>query len=110
MPAEWEDTFFLAAGVVYRLNTDTRLRAGISFDENPIPDRNRTPRLPGSDAITLALGSGFRLGDATSIDLALQYSVFEEAPVEQTDPAAGTLDGKFELELLVASVQWSYRF
>jgi len=110
LPADWQDAVYVSAGVVYRSTERLSLRAGIGYDQSPIPDSTRSPRLPGSDAVTLTAGAGFKLNDSVSLDLAIQYAIYDEARISLEEPGAGSLNGSFENNLLVSSLQLSMRF
>lgn len=55
----WQDSWFAALGLSYRPTTDWTLRAGVAYDESPVPDDTRTPRIPDADRTWLSLGAGF---------------------------------------------------
>lgn len=56
---EWDDTFMVAVGANYRLTDRWTLRGGVGYDESPVNDDNRTPRIPDSDRTWLGLGASF---------------------------------------------------
>lgn len=55
-PERWDDTWFVALGAEYRPRDDLALTAGAAFDQSPIDDRFRTPRIPGNDRTWVSLG------------------------------------------------------
>jgi long-chain fatty acid transport protein len=70
----WHDTFMVSVGGSYRLNPDLVLRAGLGYDETPIPDaQHRDPRLPDASRIQLAFGLGYQITPATSVDVAYEH-------------------------------------
>ncbi|HSO19351.1 MAG TPA: outer membrane protein transport protein, partial [Desulfosarcina sp.] len=58
---EWDDTWRYSLGGIFRPIDPLELRAGVAFDETPIPDaRRRTPRIPGADRIWVTFGAGYQ--------------------------------------------------
>ncbi|HEY0269033.1 MAG TPA: outer membrane protein transport protein, partial [Methyloradius sp.] len=66
----WENTIRLALGVNYHYSQRLKLRTGIAYDESPVSDTNRTPRIPDNDRYWLSVGANYKLSDNSSIDIA----------------------------------------
>ena len=50
VPENWEDSWRFSGGVSYQATEDLKLRAGVAFDQSPIPSpAYRSPRIPDSD-------------------------------------------------------------
>ncbi|MCF6179777.1 MAG: outer membrane protein transport protein, partial [Geopsychrobacter sp.] len=45
----WEDTWRYSIGATFRATDDLLLRTGLAYDETPILDEFRTPRIPGEN-------------------------------------------------------------
>ena len=109
-PQGWDDTLSVAVGATFRTAGAWTFRAGVARDGSPIPDRTRSPRLPGSDAWSFSVGAAYRLSEDVEVDVAYQRTFLDAAPIDLADPAAGRLVGEFDQELEVASVQLRWRF
>jgi long-chain fatty acid transport protein len=110
LPADWHDSWFFSVGVNYLYSDRLTLRAGVGYDQSPIPERTRTPRLPGSDTLDLAIGTGYKLYDDVQFDFAYQLVAFRDAGIHLNDPIQGDLNGKFDLLAHVFSVQLRRQF
>lgn len=102
---DWEDAWRFSFGVTWKPNRRWTLRGGVAFDQSPIPDRTRTPRIPGNDRIWLALGAGYRFNRCFALDVAWAHIFVEDGDVDQSDPSRGRLLGRFESQVDVFAVQ-----
>ena len=53
----WHSTAFISLGGEYRVTPDLTLRAGIAWDQSPVPNSTRTPRIPDSNRYWLSAGA-----------------------------------------------------
>jgi long-chain fatty acid transport protein len=106
----WNNSMRYAVGVDYRHNGDWTLRGGLAFDESPIPnDRLRTPRIPGEDRTWVALGFGYRMSPAVSIDVGYAHLFVSDPEVDSGGPTIGRLTGEYDaaVDLLSAQLVWN---
>ncbi len=107
----WEDTFRYALGVHYRHSEQLLLRAGIAYDETPIPDpEHRTPRIPGNDRTWVALGLSYRATPQLSFDLGYAHLFVDDTRIIDRNKLGATLEGEFEsaVDILSGQVVWNY--
>lgn len=112
-PELWEDTWRFALGGTYRMNDALKLRAGLAYDETPVPDSTRTPRLPDGDRTWIAIGVQWRASDTWTIDAGYAHLFSEDVQLDQdanNAPLNGDLIGEQTSDVDVLSVQASYRF
>ena len=106
----WSQTLRYGLGLVYDYGHPWTLRAGLAFDESPSQNvALNTPRVPDGDRITLSLGAGYAIDEHFSVDAAYTRLLVDDmasANVQQ----GHTLNGVFELEADVFSMQARYRF
>ena len=91
----WDSILVLALGAEYQLSSRWRVRAGYSYNENPISDSQSTFNLPAPAVIQhhAALGASYCFGPSTCIDFAYRHG-FEnsvEGPVGH--PTMGEVPG-----------------
>nr|WP_297459630.1 TonB-dependent receptor [uncultured Halomonas sp.] len=86
----YEDAWQYALGTSYQLNPAWVLRAGVSFDESPISDEDRTVRVPTGDRTIYSLGAGWTPIPDLTIDVAYTYLTEDSEPVSQTRSYPGT--------------------
>jgi len=107
----WHDTGFYALGLNYRLNARWLLRAGVAYDESPVPDaEHRTPIGPDNDRRWYAVGATYAPGSAFSVDAALAYIDMNDAVIDNTDSQGHRLTGRYRLSGGFLSVQASWRY
>jgi long-chain fatty acid transport protein len=111
-PEGWHDSWRYALGATYALSEQVLLRAGVAFDETPVPDATRTPRLPDSDRTWLAIGARWSRGPLL-LDFGFAHLFAEEVALRQDGgnaAASGVLNGVQSADVEVLSAQLVYRF
>lgn len=112
-PELWDDTWRVALGATYRLNPAVKLRAGVAFDETPVPDRTRTPRLPDPDRTWVAFGVRWEASEAFVIDAGYAHLFSDDVPLNQSQDnvaAFGLLNGMQESSVDIVGVQAAFKF
>jgi long-chain fatty acid transport protein len=112
-PELWDDTWRFSLGGTYRMSEQLKLRAGIAYDETPVPDSTRTPRLPDGDRTWIAIGVQWVASGAWTIDAGYAHLFSEDVRLNQDANNAslnGHLIGEQTSDVDVVSVQASYRF
>src|SRR5262249_10140720 len=62
--ANWDDSWFVSGGLEYAVNESWTLRAGAAYDDTPVPDETRSPRIPDTGRFWLAAGATWHVTDA----------------------------------------------
>lgn len=112
-PEKWKDTWRYAIGGVYSLSQTFALRAGVAYDETPVPDATRTPRLPDPDRTWVAVGAHWAPTSSITVDFAYAHLFSDDAPIDQNDgntAAYGRVAGKQSSDIDIVSAQLFYRF
>ncbi|WP_156777007.1 OmpP1/FadL family transporter [Nitrococcus mobilis] len=113
---DWQDTWFASIGASYRLTNRWLLRAGLAYDQTPIPDpRHRTPRIPGSDRKWLALGTTYSPVANFDITGSWVHAFLSDADSnlkagDEGNSARGNLTGTYKVSADVFSLQAAWRF
>jgi len=100
---EYEDTWMVSIGGVYRLNQDWTLRAGVGFDESPTPDAYRDTGVPDKDRYMVGVGFGYQIAPSVSLDVgyahyfAAGHATMNES-VNRIEPITGLviLNGRYD--------------
>jgi long-chain fatty acid transport protein len=87
--ADWHDTIFASLGGEYRLDEGWKLRAGIGFDQSPVPDATRNPRIPDADRLWLAAGLEARLSPGARLHLAYGHLFNSDSSIGLTQSQPG---------------------
>ena len=115
-PEDWEDSWRYSMGLEYSPGSAWTWRAGVAFDETPIPNAElRTPRIPGEDRTWLSFGFSYEASDNMSIDFAYAHLFVDDARINNTTtnlpPGANfTLTGEFDSTTDIISAQMTYKF
>lgn len=106
----WENTWRFAVGLECRVNAAWQLRAGIAYDESPVPNQQlRTPRLPDNDRTWLALGLG-RTWRHGTIDVGYAHLVVDDTPIDRVGGTGDRLRGDYDSAADVFSVEVGFDF
>lgn len=112
-PELWDDSWRFALGATYRMNEAWKLRVGVAYDETPVSDATRTPRLPDPDRTWIAFGAQYDAGGALTFDVGYAHLFSDDVPLSPGHalPAAGgVLVGEQESSVDIVAVQVTYRW
>jgi long-chain fatty acid transport protein len=115
-PENFKNTWKVALGAHYRYNSAWLLRGGVAIDQSPVPDVDRTPRLPDANRTWLALGAQYRVASNLTIDAGAAYVLVKKATIDNSGSApggsavSGRLAGHYSSNTLIASAQVCYSF
>ena len=110
----WEDTLRIAFGLNYRTYPDWLLRAGVAYDQTPIPNKERrTPRIPGNDRLWFSVGLGHRLNKAMNIDVGYSHLRISNAEIHNELESSlsvlnATVVGEYEADVDIVSAQLTW--
>ncbi len=112
---EWEDTWRYSIGATYSPNDTWIFRAGLAFDESPIPGaEHRTPRIPGEDRLWVTFGTGYAFSENLMLDFGYAHIFVDDPKIEKTatgeDAARGALVGEFDASVDIFSLELKYMF
>ena len=107
----WRDTVTVSVGGTYKLTPDLILRAGLGFDQTPVPDpQHRDARLPDASRIETAIGFGYRITPATSVDVAYEHLFGDTVKLNTVTPTGDLTVGTTNLSADIFAVQLTVRF
>ncbi len=107
----WHDNFNVAIGGTYRATPNLTLRAGLGYDETPIPNAmRRNPRLPDASRFVTAVGFGYVITPTTSIDFAYEHLFGGRVGIRATSATGDQLIGSTDLSADVFAVQLTVRY
>lgn len=112
-PEHWVDTWRFAIGGTYTVTPALKLRAGIAYDQTPVPDATRTPRLPDPDRTWLAIGAHWQATDAIRLDFGYAHLFSDDVPLNENagnTNASGFLIGRQESSVDIVSLQVTLAF
>jgi long-chain fatty acid transport protein len=112
-PEQWRDTWRFALGGTYAMNERLTLRAGVAFDETPVPDETRTPRLPDTDRTWVAIGARWQPSPSLLLDFGYAHLFSDTVPLDQdagNAAASALINGDQHSDIDIVSAQVVYRF
>ncbi len=110
-PENFRDTWRISAGANYRYSDTWILRGGVAYDQSPVRDAQRTPRLPDQDRTWLALGVQYKFSPSLAIDLAYAYIWIRDPSINQNEgstAANGLISGSYRSNVNIVGLQLTY--
>ena len=105
----WHDTWAYAVGTSYQLTKQVVLRTGLTFDQSPTNNTDRSPRIPTGDRTIFSVGLGYAVMDNMTIDLAYSYLKEEDVKVNNT-AAPSSYRAKYENSANGFGLGMTYKF
>ncbi|WP_332761872.1 OmpP1/FadL family transporter [Pseudomonas koreensis] len=106
----WHDTWAYAVGTSYQLNKEWVLRTGLTFDQSPTNNEDRSPRIPTGDRTIFSIGAGWSPTDDLTIDVAYSYLKEESVHIRNENNRGQSYDAKYENSANGFGVGATYRF
>lgn len=106
----WHDTWAYAIGTSYQLNKEWVLRTGLTFDQSPTNNHDRSPRIPTGDRTIFSIGAGWTPIEELTIDVAYSYLKEEKVNVNRSNALGQTYNAKYENSANGFGVGATYRF
>lgn len=113
----FKDVWRFGLGAKYQLNETLNLRAGVAYDQSPVPDdAHRTMTVPDSDRTWLSFGARWQMNKATSLDFGYAHIFFKDSSTSRavTDTnetvVLQTVRGNFQTSVNLYSMQLNYNF
>jgi long-chain fatty acid transport protein len=108
-PENWKDTVRVAVGVTHHYNRQWLARAGLAYDQAPVPDAFRTARIPDNNRTWLSFGGQYKPTPASAIDLGYSHLFVNDSSINSPTPAPA-LVGTYKNSVDILSVQYTYSF
>ncbi|MGZ9667196.1 OmpP1/FadL family transporter [Pseudomonas sp. GNP014] len=106
----WHDSWAYAVGTSYQLNKEWVLRTGLTFDQSPTNNVDRSPRIPTGDRTIFSIGAGWSPTEDLTIDVAYSYLKEESVKIRNENARGQTYDAKYENSANGFGVGATYRF
>ncbi|HYL02680.1 MAG TPA: outer membrane protein transport protein [Steroidobacteraceae bacterium] len=112
-PLNFKNSWRVGAGLEYQLNPQWLLRGGVAYDQAPVQDAFRNPRLPDNDRTWLAVGARFEPAAGWAIDAGYAYLRVKNGTSELATagpPFPDSLMGTYRANVSVLGLQASFHF
>lgn len=112
-PEDFRDAWRYSLGASYAATDQWTLRGGLAFDQSPVRDAERTPRLPDNDRRWITAGAQYRYSPQLSFDAAYAHIYINTTHINQDAgdvEANGLVMGGYHSYVNMLAVQANYRF
>jgi long-chain fatty acid transport protein len=102
----WKDTYHVAWGAQYKLDSDWTLTGGVAYDSNPVSDQNRNAQLPVDKQMRYAVGAQYALMDSLTVGGYVNYADLFNAEIK-----AKNFGGDFDYNnatQIIANMTWKF--
>ncbi len=111
----WQNNYRTSLGVTFMPTDIWTFRAGTAYDTSAVPAKeHRTPRVPDSDRIWVALGIGYKISDTFNLDLGYAHLFINDPQIDKKptgeDLLRGGLKGTYEAYVNILSAQLTVLF
>lgn len=111
----WEEAYRGALGLSYAMNERFSLKAGLAYDQSPVPDEFRTPRVPDNDRSWISFGVSHKAMENLSLDFGYSHLFVKDSKINNTfessaSALASTLKGSYSNSVDILSLQLNWLF
>jgi long-chain fatty acid transport protein len=112
-PENFEDAWRFSVGATYHWTDAWSFRGGLAYDQSPVTDVDRTPRLPDADRYWIAIGAQYRFNRNLALDAGFVYLPMKTPDIRQnagSTPANALIKGNYDASVTILSAQVTYSF
>jgi long-chain fatty acid transport protein len=112
-PENFEDAWRFSVGATYHWTDAWSFRGGVAYDQSPVTDVDRTPRLPDADRYWIAIGAQYRFNRNLALDAGFVYLPMKTPDIQQnagSTPANALIKGNYDASVTILSAQVTYSF
>jgi len=112
-PENFKNTWRVGVGAVYRYDDAWAIKMGAAYDQTPVNDTDRTPRLPDNNRLWLSFGGQYKLSKDGTLDFGYAHLFIKNATINQnagSTAANGLLAGTYKGSVDILGAQFAYRF
>jgi long-chain fatty acid transport protein len=112
-PENFRDTWRASIGANYHYSPQWMFRAGLAYDQSPVRDAQRTPRLPDNDRTWLSIGAQYRFSPQLVVDAGYTYIIVKDPNINQNEgntAANALISGTYSNNVNIGAVQVTYTF
>ncbi len=113
LPENFRNTWRGSVGTNYRYDNNWVFRGGLAYDQTPVNNTDRSPRLPDNNRFWVALGAQYKFNPNWALDVAYSYIFVDNSSMSQNQgstPSYGLIDGSFKNNVNIVGAQLTYTF
>ncbi len=88
---KWNDVSFIAIGLKYDYNEDWTFRTGVAYDNSPVENQYRTPRIPDVDRRWLSFGATYNFNSNVKLSSTYTKIIFDDSYINLSSADTGSL-------------------
>jgi long-chain fatty acid transport protein len=112
-PENFRDTWRASIGANYHYSDQWMFRGGLAFDQSPVRDAQRTPRLPDNDRTWISFGAQYKFSPQLLLDAGYTYIFVKDPSMNQnagSTPTSGLISGTYKNNVNIVAAQVTYTF
>lgn len=112
-PENFDDVWRVSVGATYHWNDAWSFRGGLAWDQTPVTNADRTPRLPDGDRVWIAVGAQYRFNRNLALDGGFVYIPVKRPDILQNAGSTamnGLIKGNYDASVTIFSAQLTYTF
>jgi len=112
-PENFKDVWRFSAGATYTMNNQWKFRGGLAYDQTPVQNAERTPRLPDESRTWVSVGAQYTAMPNLKLDGGFAYIWASDASSNQNagDTAKyGLINGNYKASVTVFGMSATYSF
>lgn len=112
-PENFRNTWRYGVGATYRYSDAWSLKTGVAYDQTPVNDADRTPRLPDQNRAWLSFGGQYRVSKNGTLDIGYAHLFVKDTTINQNagnTTAFGLISGSYKTSIDILGAQFAYRF
>ncbi|HWZ74448.1 MAG TPA: outer membrane protein transport protein [Casimicrobiaceae bacterium] len=112
-PENFRDTWRASIGANYHYSDQWMFRGGLAYDQSPVRDAQRTPRLPDNDRTWISIGAQYKFSPQLLLDAGYTYIFVRDPNINQNagdTPTFGLISGTYKSNVNIVAAQLTYTF
>jgi len=109
----FRNTWRGSIGANYYYNDQWMFRGGLAYDQTPVNNTDRTPRLPDNNRTWISVGAQYKFNPQAWLDFGYTYIYIPDPSINQnagSTASNGLINGNYKTFVNLAAVQLTYTF
>ena len=111
IPENFRDTWRISGAANYRYSDQWIFRGGLAYDQTPVRNETRGPRLPDNSRTWFAAGVQYKFSPSWAIDFAYAYELMSDPSINTnlgSTAANGLISGSYKTGVNIVGLQVTY--
>jgi len=112
-PENFRNTWRGSVGANYHYTDQWMFRGGLAYDQSPIRDAQRTPRLPDNNRTWISFGAQYKVSPQIALDAGYTYIFIKDPDINQnagSTATSGLINGTYKSNVNILAAQLTYTF